>query len=242
MKNLFSVLIIFSIAAISCKYKTKAAEDNATTGTTADQVNILGSYVGAFGNNKITVLISRLSGDTISGRSIVGGNDRPFTGTLYKNADSIHIRANEPGDQTHDGKFNFTIEASQPNKLSGTWSVYKTDMPNADASKTFSLDKKAFVYKTDVGEYPIASERLMADSDVNNLLKEELEQMRNEIYARHGYCFSRKDTRQQFENYDWYIPNSVDVRNDLTEIEKKNIVLIKKYEKYAKDYGYDFGR
>ena len=45
-----------------------------------------------------------------------------------------------------------------------------------------------------------------------------------------------------FEDKDWYIPNTVDVKKDLTEIEKKNIVLIKKYEKYAEEYGDDFGR
>ena len=66
--------------------------------------------------------------------------------------------------------------------------------------------------------------------------------MRNEIYARHGYCFTRKATRQQFEMYEWYIPNSTDIKKDITEIEKKNIALIKKFEKYADDYGDDYGR
>ena len=66
--------------------------------------------------------------------------------------------------------------------------------------------------------------------------------MRNEIYARHGYCFTRKATRQQFERFDWYIPNSTDIKKDITEIEKKNIAMIKKFEKYADDYGDDYGR
>src|SRR5689334_21896684 len=47
----------------------------------ADAQKILGSYVGAFGDNKITVLITKVAGNAISGRSIVGGNDRPFDGT-----------------------------------------------------------------------------------------------------------------------------------------------------------------
>src|SRR6476620_6775272 len=46
-----------------------------------DAQKILGSYVGAFGDNKITVLITKAGGNAISGRSIVGGNDRPFDGT-----------------------------------------------------------------------------------------------------------------------------------------------------------------
>ena len=45
-----------------------------------------------------------------------------------------------------------------------------------------------------------------------------------------------------FEDKDWYIPNTVDVKKDLTEIEKKNISLIKRYEKYVEEYGDDYGR
>ena len=73
-------------------------------------------------------------------------------------------------------------------------------------------------------------------------MKGELETMRNEIFARHGYCFKRKAQRELFEDKDWYIPNTVDVKKDLTEIEKKNIALIKRFEKYAEEYGDDFGR
>ena len=94
----------------------------------------------------------------------------------------------------------------------------------------------------DVGQYPQASKRLLKEDDVSNVMKEDLEIMRNEIFARHGYCFKKKHLRKQFENKDWYIPNSVDIKNDLTEIEKKNIALIKKNEKYAEEYGNDFGR
>ena len=43
---------------------------------------ILGSYVGQFGDNKITLLITKAGEGVVSGRTIVGGNDRPFDGTL----------------------------------------------------------------------------------------------------------------------------------------------------------------
>ena len=66
--------------------------------------------------------------------------------------------------------------------------------------------------------------------------------MRNEIFARHGYCFKKKDMRNMFELLDWYVPNTVDIKNFLTEIEKKNISLIKRYEEYADEYGDDYGR
>ncbi|MBL7727175.1 MAG: hypothetical protein JNM68_14625, partial [Dinghuibacter sp.] len=46
----------------------------------------------------------------------------------------------------------------------------------------------------------------------------------------------------RFENLDWYVPDNVDVKDLLTEIEKKNIRLIKRYEQYAEEYGDEFGR
>ena len=48
--------------------------------------------------------------------------------------------------------------------------------------------------------------------------------------------------RTAFEDLDWYIPDNTDVRAKLTALEKKNIELIKRYEKYAEDHGDDFGR
>jgi len=66
--------------------------------------------------------------------------------------------------------------------------------------------------------------------------------MRQEIFARHGYCFSKKEFRQRFENEDWYVPDTTDIRGRLTDIEKKNIALIKRYEKYAEEYGDEYGR
>ena len=93
-----------------------------------------------------------------------------------------------------------------------------------------------------MGNYPEGSKTLLKEEDVENLGKSALELMRNEIFARHGYCFKKKDLREQFEDKDWYIPNTVDIKKDLTEVEKKNIALIKKYEKYAEEYGDDFGR
>ena len=74
------------------------------------------------------------------------------------------------------------------------------------------------------------------------MVKSELSYMRNEIFARHGYCFKKKDMRNMFELLDWYVPNTVDIKNFLTEIEKKNISLIKRYEEYADEYGDDYGR
>jgi len=237
IKHLFSFLILCAFAACNSSGNKETSNGIAAI---IPSSKLLGSFVGAFGDNKITLLITKASGDTVEGRSVVGGNDRPFTGTLKNNSDTYTIVAKEPGDDKYDGVFNLTVNAKQPDIITGTW---EPNTPGAHLGpKTFSLERKAFTYLQDVGNYPQASKRLLKEEDVENLLKSDLEVMRNEIFARHGYCFKKKDLREMFEDKDWYVPNTVDVKKDLTEIEKKNIVLIKKYEKYAEEYGDDFGR
>ena len=152
----------------------------------------------------------------------------------------IAITAKEPGDDKHDGTFNFTLNTEKPATLNGNWKPYKET--SEIKGKEFMLNKKAFTYQKTAGDFSETSTKLLKEGDVNNLLKPQLELMRNTIYARHGYCFTRKTTRQQFEKFDWYIPNSTDIKKDITEIEKKNIAMIKKFEKYADDYGDDYGR
>lgn len=236
------VLLMNSCQSSGTKSTEKKNEkDTAIAGNSASQaVNLIGSYVGPFGDNKITLLITRISNDTIEGRSVVGGNDRPYSGTIKLLDNKYDIVAKEPGDDKYDGVFHFSIDPARPDEVSGGW------VPNNPGAhlgpKDFTLKRRSFQYLVDVGVYPQGSKRLLTEDDVNNLMKDELELMRNEIFARHGYCFRRKNLREQFEDKDWYIPNTVDVRNSLTEIEKKNIVLIKRYEKYADEYGDEYGR
>jgi len=207
--------------------------------STAESIEgVLGSYVGNFGDNKITLLVTKATAGSISGRSIVGGNDRPFDGTLSLEGGSYNIVASEPGDHRDDGFFTFTIAETALDELKGTWKAKDVKRPE----KSYTLTRQKFEYRTDVGNWPEASQRLLKAEDVENLGKGQLESMRNEIFARHGYCFGRKELRQQFEIEDWYVPNTVDVKGYLTDVEKKNIAIIKRYEKYADEYGDEYGR
>lgn len=199
---------------------------------------LLGSYVGPFGNNKITMLITIVAGDSVVGRTIVGGNDRPFKGTFSKKGDVYSFNAKEPGDHKDDGEFNFSIDEKSPDSVRGSWKAFDKKRP----AKEYVLGRKKFEYNPAAGSFPEASQRLLTAKDVDNLMKEDLQFMRNEIFARHGFCFNKKDLRQQFEMEDWYVPNTVDIRGFLTDIEKKNIALIKRYEKYAEEYGDEYGR
>ena len=78
--------------------------------------------------------------------------------------------------------------------------------------------------------YPQASERLLTPDDVSNLTGWELKIMRNEIFARHGYIFKKEEMRNYFMYEKWYVPRFENVDGMLSDVEKKNIELIKRYE------------
>lgn len=83
----------------------------------------------------------------------------------------------------------------------------------------------------------------LTKKDVENLYKGDLEIIRNSIYARHGYSFKTRRIRFIFDQFvPWYMPVSTDVRNELTELEKKNIDLIKRFEEHAEKYYDEYGR
>ena len=234
MRKLYSLLVVFAVFT-SCK----SHNNSGTSDPNSPFLNkLLGSFVGSFGDNKITLLIIKADKGIIEGRTIVGGNDRPFTGSFKENDGIFSINAKEPGNDANDGEFSFKIGSSEPDVLTGSWNPFDKNK----AAKEYKLTRKEFAYRADVGDYPQSSQRELKPEDVENMQKSELELMRNEIYARHGYCFKRKEMRETFEELDWYIPNNTDVRAKLTPIEKKNIEMIKRYEKYAEDYGDDFGR
>jgi hypothetical protein len=87
-----------------------------------------------------------------------------------------------------------------------------------------------------------SSARLLTQAEVENLTKADLYVLRNSIYARHGYSFRKRQLRAYFDKQDWYIPVHANIKSDLTEIEKKNIQLLLKYEEHAEEYYDEFGR
>jgi hypothetical protein len=88
-----------------------------------------------------------------------------------------------------------------------------------------------------------ASTHRLKKSELENLYAADLEVIRNAIYARHGYSFKNRRMRYIFDSYvDWYMPVSTDIRAELTELEKANIELLKRYEQHAEHYYDVFGR
>lgn len=87
-----------------------------------------------------------------------------------------------------------------------------------------------------------ASKQKLTEKDIKNLRKLDLEIIKNSVFARHGYSFKKATYRNFFEQTDWYIPVSNNVDNDLSPMEKENVVLLNRFIKYAEDKYDSFGR
>jgi hypothetical protein len=68
---------------------------------------------------------------------------------------------------------------------------------------------------------------------LQGLFIEDVVQMRQEIYARHGKVFKEPWLQKYFSSFDWYKPDPNFTDAALSEVEKKNIATIAAYEKRA---------
>ena len=115
---------------------------------------------------------------------------------------------------------------------------------NFKYNRELAQDKKTndFVALGENGFEKNPSVDKLKSKDVENLTQPQIRVIRNLIFARHGYSFKGKDLRLMFESYDWYVPFTNDVKGQLTELEKTNIALLNRYEKYADKHYDEFGR
>ena len=118
---------------------------------------------------------------------------------------------------------NFTISERQP--VGQATEIEKTQ-PDVQSSAPQTQQTPP----TLPGKFPQASERLLTASDLQDLSKEDLRIMRNEIFARHGYIFQTNEMKSYFQNQSWYSPRHSNVNSLLTNIEQRNITLIQRYE------------
>lgn len=89
------------------------------------------------------------------------------------------------------------------------------------------------------GEYifPNSHEEYLMEDDLENLTVEELGFARNEIIARHGRIYNDEKYKTYFESKSWYEGTitaetfDANYENELNEVEKANIELIRRYER-----------
>jgi hypothetical protein len=79
--------------------------------------------------------------------------------------------------------------------------------------------------------YYWTSTETIQDSIISKFSKEQLTEMRNEIYASKGYIFKSDKWREYFNKKQWYEPKTENVEDKLSKIEILNISKILKYEK-----------
>ncbi len=219
-------------------------------------------------SNKINIAIDKIEDGKIEGHSVIAGNSRPFSGTITDKGNNVYaVEAKEPGDDKYDGTFSFIVDATNKS-LQGTWVA--NDKKLAVTKRKYNLPKKVFMYKKDLeleesvvqdifydsyddeqGTFEIPTEQAilinasnteLKPEDIENLYKGDMEIIRNAIYARHGYTFKYRRMRYIFDKISWYIPVHTEVKDMLTDLEKKNIDLLKRYEKHSEAYYDAYGR
>lgn len=105
-------------------------------------------------------------------------------------------------------------------------------------NEDYQVNKKlSFQYNLSLRSYrrcPESSLRLLCEKDVENMPKETLRIIRNEMYADHGYVFKTEEMKKYFENKSWYKPRYSDINTCiyfLSDVEKINIEFLKQKEK-----------
>ena len=88
----------------------------------------------------------------------------------------------------------------------------------------FGFDEESYFY------YPIIRTKLIKQQDLFFLSNDQLRLLRNAFYAIHGYDFKSQDLKEYFSGFSWYKPNPHFCESDFTEIERKNIKLIRQME------------
>lgn len=81
------------------------------------------------------------------------------------------------------------------------------------------------------GRFPEGSTRVLTPGELMGRSPADLRLMRNEIYARRGHTFTTPEMRDHFAKQPWYRAEVPDATNRLSEIEKNNVMLIRRFEK-----------
>jgi rRNA maturation endonuclease Nob1 len=161
--------------------------------------------------------------------------------TNYNTPSSNQITA---GDGAWNGYFPGypTLNALKTDVVTGNAENYKCEENvNADAAKSSvasestesqSVEEDSANGDSTIAEvFPDSSDKLLSDSDIENLSKDDLRFAINEPYARHGYIFKDQGLQDHFDQFDWYDGTESDdktVYKEFNDIEKKNIELMQK--------------
>ena len=90
--------------------------------------------------------------------------------------------------------------------------------------------QQAQQHMTDQPYESLLTQQVLNRPYLQNITRENLRLMRNEILARHGYNFQSKDLKDYFSQKSWYKPAKSNSGIKLNIIEETNVQLIKSIE------------
>jgi hypothetical protein len=144
------LIVIFLFVTIACKQEnskntnTSADADTVVTNNKTAPAQIItdsltGKYRGEFGSTTIFLSLNyiNLDNSSASGYNIVKGNKRNIKGKVEAKDGILYFNLSEPGDDKHDGVFNFTLDP-ETLVIEGTWTPNDEKITSA---KTLKLNK-----------------------------------------------------------------------------------------------------
>lgn len=146
----------------------------------------------------------------------------------YQNLSNVKIENGKFISDQHAGEFvllNVSGNSQKGLKINNPWT------PGIEKG-IYEVGLSALAKEYYYGDFTQGSIRLLAEDELKILSKEELQLMRNEIFARYGFKFKAGgEMAAHFNSKEWYRPQHTDVTSFLTTIELANIELIKAIEK-----------
>lgn len=74
----------------------------------------------------------------------------------------------------------------------------------------------------------------LSETELSQKSKRELDLIRNEIFARHGYIFQTSEYRDYFNGQPWYSPrytcSEFEDKSPLTDVQAYNVALIRRHQ------------
>jgi hypothetical protein len=135
------------------------------------------SWSGKYDEQKIAVFIQSIDRNQVKGYSVLGKNKQNFSGKVQTTSQGYKITATESGAKASSGVFTFTVKQNQPNVLESSWESTTAKVK----PKYFDLKPQQCRYQKDVGDYPVASQRLLKDEDLQ-IPPEELDWIITDIF------------------------------------------------------------
>ena len=150
----------------------------------------------------------------------------------YANLSNVAIAENGAfsSDQYRGAFVVYTEEEKEPLsclKIYDAWSLISERQGDYELGPKMNVD----LFDHFNGKYPQSSYEKLSYSSLKEKSLIELKIMRNEIFARYGYSFKKEGEMDlYFSQQDWYRPQYQNVDAFLTDVEKKNVEMIRKVE------------